>query len=111
MNGCLKLKHIADGEKSLVLGCVLGSKHSPERKALSAMSIVGNGDLVSVAIVADGMYSRYFIAPNAGNWHFVGGYLLGSTLRTVGCFLIAFHPTAFPVKVVYYLFGQCYGSA
>ena len=61
------MKHVGDGEQSLMFFGILSSQYSPKGKATAGMGIVGYGDGVGLTIIIDGVYARPLVCLSLGH--------------------------------------------
>lgn len=78
------MKHVGDGEQSLMFVGILSSQYSPKGKATAGMGIVGYGDGVGLTIIVDGVYARHFITAYGVYTQFVGFIVLRTTESAIG---------------------------
>ena len=58
------MKHVRDGQQSLVFLGELSGQHGTEGESLAGVGIMGDGDEVGIRVVTDGMDARHLTAAN-----------------------------------------------
>ena len=89
-----------------MLSRVLGSQYGAKGKALAAVGIVGDGNLVGLAVPGNAMNARHLVATYAVNAQLVGRHVERTLLRAVGVGQHAKLPAVQTVHLCHQLLAQ-----